>query len=44
MTGLVREGGRVAMGKPVLILGAGSWGSALALALARNERRGYLWI
>lgn len=31
------------MGKPVLILGAGSWGSALALALARNERRVYLW-
>ena len=31
------------MGKPVLILGAGSWGSALALALARNERPVYLW-
>jgi glycerol-3-phosphate dehydrogenase (NAD(P)+) len=31
------------MGNPILILGAGSWGSALALTLARNERRVYLW-
>ncbi len=27
----------------VLVLGAGSWGSALALALARNEHSVYLW-
>jgi glycerol-3-phosphate dehydrogenase (NAD(P)+) len=27
----------------VLVLGAGSWGSALALALARNQHNIYLW-
>ena len=27
----------------VLVLGAGSWGSALALALARNQHSVYLW-
>jgi glycerol-3-phosphate dehydrogenase (NAD(P)+) len=27
----------------VLVLGAGSWGSALALALARNQHQVYLW-
>jgi glycerol-3-phosphate dehydrogenase (NAD(P)+) len=31
------------MGNPVIVLGAGSWGTALALVLARNDRRVYLW-
>jgi glycerol-3-phosphate dehydrogenase (NAD(P)+) len=29
--------------QPVLVLGAGSWGTALALALARNQYPVYLW-
>ena len=29
--------------KSVLVLGAGSWGTALALALARNKNQVYLW-
>lgn len=29
--------------KPILVLGAGSWGTALALVLARNGRETYLW-
>ena len=29
--------------QPVLVLGAGSWGTALALVLARNEYPVYLW-
>lgn len=29
--------------KPVLVLGAGSWGTGLALALARNQYPVYLW-
>ena len=29
--------------KPVLVLGAGSWGTALALAVARNQHPVYLW-
>lgn len=29
--------------QPLLVLGAGSWGTALALALARNQHRVYLW-
>ena len=29
--------------KPILVLGAGSWGTALALVLARNGRKTYLW-
>jgi glycerol-3-phosphate dehydrogenase (NAD(P)+) len=29
--------------QPVLVLGAGSWGTALALALARNQNSVYLW-
>jgi glycerol-3-phosphate dehydrogenase (NAD(P)+) len=28
---------------PLLVLGAGSWGTALALVLARNEHTVYLW-
>ena len=28
---------------PVLILGAGSWGTALAITLSRNQRTVYLW-
>lgn len=31
------------MGSPVLVLGAGSWGTALALVLARNGKSVYLW-
>lgn len=31
------------MVEPVLVLGAGSWGTALALVLARNRRPVYLW-
>jgi len=31
------------MGNPVLVLGAGSWGTALALVLARNGRDVRLW-
>lgn len=29
--------------KPILVLGAGSWGTALALVLARNSHDVYLW-
>lgn len=29
--------------KPILVLGAGSWGTALALVLARNNHDVYLW-
>lgn len=29
--------------KPVIVAGAGSWGTALALVLARNNRSVYLW-
>jgi glycerol-3-phosphate dehydrogenase (NAD(P)+) len=29
--------------QPVLVLGAGSWGTALALVLARNQHPVYLW-
>lgn len=29
--------------QPMLVLGAGSWGTALALALARNKHTVYLW-
>lgn len=29
--------------KPVLVIGAGSWGTALALVLARNNNTVYLW-
>lgn len=31
------------MVSPVLVIGAGSWGTALALALARNQHPVYLW-
>lgn len=31
------------MAQSVLVLGAGSWGTALALALARNQHSVYLW-
>jgi len=41
-------GGPVATGKheqkaPVAVLGAGSWGTALGMLIARNGRRTYLW-
>ena len=29
--------------KPVLVAGAGSWGTALAIKLARNDHKVYLW-
>ncbi len=29
--------------EPILVAGAGSWGTALAIALARNEQTTYLW-
>jgi len=29
--------------KPVIVIGAGSWGTALALVLARNQEAVYLW-
>lgn len=29
--------------RPIVVLGAGSWGTALALVLARNGNRTYLW-
>lgn len=29
--------------EPVLVVGAGSWGTALAIALARNEQPTFLW-
>ena len=29
--------------QPVLVQGAGSWGTALALVLARNHHQVYLW-
>jgi glycerol-3-phosphate dehydrogenase (NAD(P)+) len=29
--------------KPVFVIGAGSWGTALALVLAKNERTVFLW-
>ena len=29
--------------QPILVAGAGSWGTALAIALARNEQTTYLW-
>ena len=31
------------MSQPVLVQGAGSWGTALALVLARNNHQVYLW-
>ena len=31
------------MSQPVLVQGAGSWGTALALVLARNHHQVYLW-
>jgi glycerol-3-phosphate dehydrogenase (NAD(P)+) len=31
------------MQKPILVLGAGSWGTALALVLARNDNEVWLW-
>ena len=31
------------MTQPVLVQGAGSWGTALALVLARNNHQVYLW-
>ena len=31
------------MGQTVAVLGAGSWGTALALVLARNGHEVYLW-
>jgi glycerol-3-phosphate dehydrogenase (NAD(P)+) len=35
--------GEPGLSPPVLVAGAGSWGTALALVLARNGRRVYLW-
>ena len=31
------------MTQPVLVQGAGSWGTALALVLARNNHQVFLW-
>ena len=31
------------MTKPILVLGAGSWGTALAMVLARNGHKTYIW-
>ena len=31
------------MSKPILVLGAGSWGTALAMVLARNGHTTYIW-
>ncbi|NIM35662.1 MAG: glycerol-3-phosphate dehydrogenase, partial [Hydrotalea flava] len=31
------------MAKPVLVIGAGSWGTALAISLAKNNHKVYLW-